>query len=157
MKDVKESKRVRKLVGVKVKQCYLNAFRVIQNVPEYAKADYVEGMAVLGGLPIEHGWVEKNGIIIDPTLPDDQGEYFPGLRFSGEYGLAEALQRFKSPELPFFYHFGWGGVDCPEFKGALIAAYRHAGWEEMAKRYEEYQPRYATEVLPDGRTALVLA
>ena len=157
MKDINESKRVKKVIRSKSKQCYLNAFRVVQNVPEYAKANYVEGMAVLGGLPIEHGWVEKDGVIIDPTLPEDQGEYFPGLRFSGENGLAEALQHFKSPELPFFYHFGWGGVDCPEFNAALIAAYRHAGWEEMAKRYEEYQPRYATEVLPDGRTALVLA
>jgi len=79
---------------------------------QYAKADYVEGMAVLGGLPIEHGWVEKEGVIIDPTLPDDQGEYFPGLRFQGECGLAKALQRFKRRELPFFYHYGWGGVDC---------------------------------------------
>jgi hypothetical protein len=141
MKDNAESKRVRKIVGVKAKQCYLNAFRVIQHVPEYADADYVEGMAVLGGLPIEHGWVEKDGIVIDPTLPDDEGEYFPGLRFAGERGLSKALQRFKSPELPFFYHFGWGGVDSPEFKTALIAAYRHAGWEDMAKRYEEYKPQ----------------
>lgn len=155
MKDIAESKRVGKLVRSISKQCYLNAFRVVQNVPGYAKADYVEGMAVLGGLPIEHGWVEIDGVIVDPTLPMHQGEYFPGLRFSGEYGLAEALQRYKSTELPFFYHFGWGGVDSPEFKAALIAAYRHAGWEDMAKRYEEYEPQFACEDSPDGRTAVV--
>ncbi len=157
MKDIAESKRVGKLVRSISKQCYLNAFRVVHNVPEYAKADYVEGMAVLGGMPIEHGWVEIDGVIVDPTLPMHHGEYFPGLRFSGQYGLAEALQRFKSTELPFFYHFGWGGVDSPEFKAALIAAYRHAGCDEMARQYEEYQPRFATKVLPDGYTAVVLA
>jgi hypothetical protein len=156
MKDVKESKRARKLVGAKAHRCYLNAFRVIQEVPEYANADYVEGMAVLGGLPVEHGWVEKDGIIIDPTLPDNDGVYFPGIRYRGGYGLSLALQHFNNTELPFFRQCGWGGVDSPEFKAALVAAYRHAGCEEMAKWFEEYQPR-GNEILPDEKTTLALA
>jgi hypothetical protein len=116
-------------------------------------------MAILGFLPIEHGWVEKDGVIVDPTLPLDKGVYFPGLRFKGQRGLAEALRIAKpgyTTELPIFYRFGWGGVDSPEFRAALIAAYRHAGLEGMAKQYEEYQPSCDTEVLPNGELVLVV-
>lgn len=143
-KNTVESQRVGKLVRAKTHQCYLNAFRVIQNVPEYADADYVEGMALFDFFPIEHGWVEKDGVVIDPTLPLDQGVYFPGLRFQGQRGLADALQirkRYRTAEdLPIFYRFGWGGIDSPEFRAALIAAWRHFGDEKMAKQYEDYQP-----------------
>ena len=145
MKDTVESKRVGKLVRAKHKQCYYNAFHVIQHVPEYANADYVEGMAViLGGLPLEHGWVEKDGVIVDPTWPETNAVYFAGLRFRGGRGLAEALQIPKPDrsweDFPFFYRFGWGGIDSPEFRAALIAAYRHAGMEDLAKRYEDFKP-----------------
>ena len=89
MKDKEESARARRLMRAKPKQCYVNAARVVLNVPEYAQADYVEGMAVIGGaMVIEHGWVEKDGVIIDPTLPHDDLDYFPGLRFEGQRGLA---------------------------------------------------------------------
>ena len=153
MKDIVESQRVGKLVRARAKQCYRNAFRVIEEVPEYANADYVEGMAIFAFFPIEHGWVEKDGVIVDPTLPLKQGVYFPGLRFTGQRGLAEALRITKpeyTAELPIVYRFGWGGIDSPEFRAALIAAYRHAGLESMAKQYEDYQPRRSKERLPDG-------
>ena len=121
--------------------------------------DYVEGMAVFGGLPVEHGWVEKDGVIVDPTLPLKPGVYFPGLRFRGELEVAEALRIPKATytsDLPIFYRFGWGGVDSPEFRAALIAAYRYVGLENMAKQYEDYEPLYATEVLPNGEMVLVV-
>ena len=153
MKDKIESQRVGKLVRAKHKQCYYNAFHVVMNLPEYANADYVEGMAVFGGLPIEHGWVEKDGVIVDPTLPDRDGVYFPGLRYHGDRGLAEALRTPKPhrswEDFPIFYRFGWGGVDSPEFRAALVAAYRYAGMEDMAKRYEEYGTRCGRKVLPN--------
>ena len=144
-KDKEESKRAGKLVRARRRECYYNSFRVIMNVPEFAKADYVEGIAVVGGLPIEHGWVERDGVVIDPTLPSKEAAYFPGLRFTGRVGLADAMQ-IPRPErteedFPIFYRFGWGGIDSPDFRTALIAAYRHAGMEAMAKRYEEYTPR----------------
>ena len=69
MKDIAESKRVGKLVRAKARQCYYNAFHVVENLPDYFYADYVEGIAILGSLHIEHGWVEKDGVIVDPTLP----------------------------------------------------------------------------------------
>ncbi len=159
MKNCEESKRVGKLVRAKAQQCYANAMRVVMEVPEYASADYVEGMAVSDGLPIEHGWVEVDGVILDPTLPTKQIEYFPGLRFRGGLELAKALHIPKArwmKDLPIFYRFGWGGIESPEFRAAIVAAYRHLGWEETAIRYETYEPAYATDVMPDGRKVLVI-
>ena len=146
-KDVAESKRTRKLVVAKAKQCYLNAFRVIQEVEEYADADYVEGIVVIEGvMVIEHGWVEKDGVIVDPTLPSDDIVYFAGLRFRGQRELAEGLQIPKPPrttdDFPIFYRFGWGGIESPEFRAALVSANRYAGMEDLAKRYEEWKPCY---------------
>ena len=144
-KDVAESARVGRKVRAKVSQCFLNAWRVIQHVPDYANADYVEGLAVCkSGLCIEHGWVEKDGVIVDPTIHTDDMVYYPGLRFKGQRGQAEAL-RIPKPErtddeLPIFYRFGWGGIDSLEFRAALIAAYRFMGAEELARRYENYKP-----------------
>jgi hypothetical protein len=112
----------------------LNAYRVIQYVPGYAGADYVEGIAVFGLVPIQHGWVEKDGVIVDPTLPLKPAVYFPGLRFKGELGLSLALQRFETAELPFFHQLGPYGIDSPEFRAAAIAAYRF-----VAMQYEEHQ------------------
>ena len=92
-KNTAESKRTAKLIRAKKKACYLNAFRVIQEVPGYQAATYVEGIVVQvmkgGGFPFEHGWVEKDGEVIDPTLPAHELVYFPGLRFVGVLGLAE--------------------------------------------------------------------
>ena len=152
MIDVQESVRVRRLVRSKPKQCYVNAARVILGVPEYKNADYVEGLAVLAKvMVIEHGWVEKDGVIIDPTLPHDGLQYFPGLRFRGQRGLAEAM-KIPKPErtqddFPVFYRFGWGGIDSPDFKEALVAANRYVGMEDLARRYENYDPEFATENL----------
>lgn len=144
-KNKEESSRVRKLIRAKAKQCYLSAFRVIQSIQEYADADYIEGMAVVDGvLPIEHGWVEMNGEIIDPTLPDDDLAYFAGLRFKGGLGIAKAFHIPKPDyceDLPIFYRFGWGGIDSPEFRAACVAAYRHAGNEFMALRYDTWSSK----------------
>jgi hypothetical protein len=91
-KNTSESKRAGKLIRAKKKACYLNALRVIREVPGSDAASYVEGIAVQGveggGFPFEHGRVEKGGGIIDPTLPSHELVYFPGLRFVGPRGLA---------------------------------------------------------------------
>lgn len=126
---------------------------MIWYVPEYNKADYVEGYAVIDGeFCIEHGWVEQDGVVIDPTLPHDDIVYFPGLRFTGGLGISEALRIPKEDwceELPIFYRFGWGGIESPEFRAAIVAAYRHAGMEDVAKRYEEYGLRSIAEATVD--------
>ena len=95
-------------------------------------------------MALEHGWVERNGVIVDPTLPTNELTYFPGLRFKGLRGLSKALQIPKpehtSEDLPIFYRFGWGGIESSVFRSALIAAYRFSGSEDLAKRYENYEP-----------------
>ena len=53
-------------------------------------------------------------------------------------GIADSRARGWE-ELSFFYRFGFGGIDSPEFRAARIAACRFAGMEDMAKRYEEYK------------------
>ena len=146
-KDVAESERTGRLVRAMRKQCYVNACRVVLNVPEYAEADYVEGIAVIKGvMVIEHGWVERDGVIVDPTLLRDNLVYFAGLRFRGQREIAEAMQIPKPPrttdDFPIFYRFGWGGIDSPEFRAALVSANRYVGNEVMAKQYEEWKPRY---------------
>ena len=133
-KNTAESKRAGKLIRAKKQCCYLNAFRVIQEVPGYRAATYVEGIVVQmvegGGFPFEHGWVEKDGEIIDPTLPSHELVYFPGLRFVGVLGLAEALAipkpAYTTEDFPIFYRFGWGGADSPEFSQAQREAYQLA-------------------------------
>ena len=68
---------------------------------------------------IEHGWLELDGEIIDPTLVADPVEYFAGLRFSERetWQLAGKLGGF-----PLFYGYGWGGWDSLEFRAAREAA-----------------------------------
>jgi len=130
-KNTAESTRAGKLIRAKKQACYLNAFRVIQEVPGYQAATYGEGIAVqAGGFSFEHGWVEKDGEIIDPTLPSHKLVYFPGLRFVGLRGLAEALAipkpDYTTEDFPIFYRFGWGGADSPEFSQARRDAHRLA-------------------------------
>jgi hypothetical protein len=98
----------------------------------------------VSGLPFEHGWVEKEGMIVDPTLPSKDLVYFPGLRFRGLRGLAEALGIPKpktTKDLPIFLRFGWGGINSPEFRSALIAGYRFSGYEDLARLYEGYEAK----------------
>ena len=140
-KDIAESMRVADVVRAAGQQCYRNAFRVIKKVPEYSNADYVEGIATFDkDGPIEHGWIEKKGVVVDPTLPQDEMVYFPGLRFTGREGLKRAM-RIPKPKVtrdfvPIFYRFGWGGRTSPAMLAAWAAAFHHLGWEDSAKRYE---------------------
>lgn len=74
-----------------------------------------------------------------------------GLRFRGRRGLAEAM-KIPKPErtqddFPVFYGFGWGGIDSPDFRSALVAANRYVGMEDLAKRYEGYGQTGRMEIL----------
>ena len=82
-KNVDRSTKLKRAVRAKPKQCFANAWDAIETQEEYKHATYVEGMAVDGQLVFEHGWVEHEGEIIDPTLPGADMAYFPGLRFKG--------------------------------------------------------------------------
>lgn len=49
--------------------------------------------------PIEHGWIEQNGTIIDVTLPDDKGIYIP----ANSWTFSEAFKKVgdEGATLPF--------------------------------------------------------
>src|SRR5437764_577654 len=131
MKNTQESGRVARHPSVRAtpKNCYLNALRVVQHIPGYEQAWYVEGLAVLPiGFAVEHGWVERGGDVVDPTPPphDEGVVYFPGLRFRCCQGIAEALNTPKprwTKDFPLFYRHGWGGHDSPDFRAAREAAW----------------------------------
>jgi hypothetical protein len=116
-----------KRIRAKPQQCYYNAFKTMFYCTEFETATYVEGI-VHDVISIEHAWIEFNGEIIDPTLPQTELIYFPGLRFEGLLGLSNALQLPKPDlceDLPFFNRFGWGGKDSPEFRAAWAASMRY--------------------------------
>ena len=122
-----------KRVGAKKRQCYRNAFNVVTYCPEFANATYVEGIVVPVKQPflIEHGWLEIENQIVDPTLKDAHWKYFPGLRFEGQAGLAKGLRLPKSDgdDLPLFYRFGFGGRYSEEFRLA----------RQLAMKFQEAQ------------------
>jgi hypothetical protein len=78
------------------------------------------------GWQFEHGWIEADGEIIDPTLPSDDLIYFPGLRCKGQFGIAKMMVATKSVSVPFFYAFGLGGQDLPSFVEARKQALAYA-------------------------------
>ena len=117
-----------KRIDIRPSQCYHNAVQAILHCPEYERAGYIEGIAHCG-FGMEHGWLELDGHIIDPTLPTDRMVYFPGLRFEGAQGLSTVLKFFKpkgTQDLPIFYRFGFGGHNSPEFRSAREAERRYS-------------------------------
>jgi hypothetical protein len=128
-KDVEASRRAKKLISSVQMACWFNARRLIEVVDEFADAALVEGYAVSAeeGTYFEHGWVVHRGTIIDPTLPDKDYEYFPGLEFIGRESIAGfdrvSLQDSRrTREDPFFHAFGWGGQHSLHMKKANKAA-----------------------------------
>lgn len=141
-KDFFESARVGRKVRAATKQCWFNARKVVQKLDDYAEASYVEGWAILNRFPIEHGWIVHEGRIIDPTLPDKEGMYFPGLEFRGRRGMEEFLataQGKKCRKSPFFFAFGWGGMMSPSFRKCYEDAMAH--FRHEATCHENGRPR----------------
>lgn len=128
-KDREASRRAKKLISSVPKACWFNARRLIEVVDEFAGAALIEGYVVSAekGSQFEHGWVVHGGKIIDPTLPDEDYEYFAGLEFVGRESIAVfdrvSLQDSRrTREDPFFHAFGWGGQDSPHMRNAHKAA-----------------------------------
>lgn len=123
-KDRVESHRAGRAVRAAVKQCWFNARKVVLKLEDYANASYIEGWVVDldGGSMMEHGWVVRNGKVIDPTLPHKNYAHFPGLEFKGRKGIQEFLDTplgRKHRRDPFFYAFGWGGGESPGYVKAF--------------------------------------
>jgi hypothetical protein len=131
-----------KRTGVKPNQCWYNSFKTMFYCKEYEHdAVYVEGILVdVSGFCTEHGWLEIDGQIVDPTLPNDDGIYFPGLRFRGMPELSRAMQNTKDRQpdgVPIFSAYGWDGSESPEFltarrtAKAFLSAVRLMGWHSV--------------------------
>lgn len=121
-KDVAESRRVGKAVRAQRKRCWFNARNAILKLKDYAEASYCEGWVRFSGGNCEHGWIVKDGVIIDPTLPDQEVIYFPGLEFVGRAGIAEFLatpQGRRQRHYPFFCAFGWHGKHSASYMRAF--------------------------------------
>jgi len=119
-KNYEESHRLSDLIWSDPNLCYHNSFLVLLDISGYQDATYVEGIAVNeAGLMIEHGWIEKDNEVLDPTLPFEQMTYFPGLRFDGLVEISKAMHSIPKSDgtdedFPIFYRFGWGGKDSEE-------------------------------------------
>ena len=152
-KDIGQSRALAKRIRSRQKQCFFNSWRVIERLDQYAEAIYVEGLAInlRSRLLFEHAWIEHEGVLLDPTLPEGNLVYFPGLRCVGRNGLAEAAalptlelggfvigvdgaaKAAASPDLrgcgngpPIFFKFGFGGYEHQGFRAARKAAERFA-------------------------------
>jgi hypothetical protein len=138
-KDKAESRRVGRAIRAAVKQCWFNARKIVLKLPHYAAASYIEGWVVNeeDGVLMEHGWVVRNGKVIDPTLPDRDFAYFAGLEFKGRKGIQEFLNTplgKKHKNDPFFFAFDWGGYKSPGY----MKAYHDA--MEYQKRFIKPRP-----------------
>ena len=132
------------IVGSDPNQCYWNARKVIRSLPDYSEASYVEGYLVTqDGAIFEHGWMIKDGKIVDPTVLDD-ATYFPGLEFIGREQIRAFLQTewgSKFHGRPFHRAFGDFGFESPGFVQAflqarqwLLARFGDAGMEAAAAK-----------------------
>lgn len=135
-KNVDRSKKLKRAIHAKARECWTNAWDAITTLTEYKNATYVEGVIVAYGDVVEHGWIEHEGQIIDPTLLDANITYFPGLRFKGRDGLDSTWDipgyMESGVQLPVYLRFGSGGGDSPEFLKAIVDACRFAGMNELA-------------------------
>lgn len=93
---------------------------------DHAGASYIEGWAVCdSGMLIEHGWLVRDGVLLDPTLPTGVDAYFPGLEFRGRQEIKDfyATPRGKKCRTsPLFYAYGWGGRFSPTMRKAQFDA-----------------------------------
>jgi hypothetical protein len=65
------SLEIAKAIDAQLGQCYYNAFRALAMVS--SNPVYVQGLATspkLSYIPLDHGWIEDKGKIIDPTWYD---------------------------------------------------------------------------------------
>jgi len=112
--------QVKRLIKSVPKQCYKNAFMAINRIDLLAGALYVEGWGVTEGihsLAIEHGWIELNNKIIDPTIPGEILEYYPVKKYTRDE-MRAAYQ--KNNELPFMWAAKNNYSDCKKARDLAL-------------------------------------
>ena len=103
-------------------------------------------LAVVNGLPMEHGWIVRDEVVIDPTLPDAEVVYFPGREFQGRDGIARvpgvpARQRMQ--EVAVLLCLRLGGCHSPSFYQAQADAWNSV--RAVAGSHEGDQTSEASE------------
>lgn len=95
-----------------LKDCYRNAIRAAgYTAPAGRPLFYVEGFTDAGIMPVEHGWLELDGQIVDPTLPLWASEAPPRYYFAAyKWTIKQAIDILSSHEaggacLPIFARY----------------------------------------------------
>ena len=114
--DYQLSVDIAQQVSAQPKHCWHNSILGQQVLPN---ALYIEGWIVVPeGVVIEHGWLEMESKIVDPTLvpriheESEVPRYFSGIYYTVEESF-EGLEATDG-ELPLVYRDGcWGRVTAP--------------------------------------------
>ena len=120
--DFDTSAKLAGLIQAMPRQCWKNAIKALPLLPG---GRYVEGCLV-DGFPIEHGWCEWEGKIVDPTLYNDLETpyfYLPGVKYTFEDVVKRVPK--KSVTLPLVYHekgAGFGGFGVKSYLDAYNQA-----------------------------------
>lgn len=120
------SQQAAELVKAQPKACWRNAILAQQH---YSKANYVEGWVVSRGVVIEHGWLEMEDKVIDPTLISrlnndaEPPTYFPGVRYTCEEAFDVLAER--EGELPLVCRDGHWGRETPPYMLAYCDAWEY--------------------------------
>ncbi len=129
------------------KECWRNSFIMAASIKLHIPVEdgpvyYCEGWAVhqaIPGLrlPLEHGWLEIRGKIVETTWDDstyDSAVYFPVVRFT----IREALELVEKQDghLPILMPFGGDYLppDTTQIQAAQYSAHVYAYGEEVMNR-----------------------
>lgn len=127
--DAELSQQVVQLIESLAQDRWRKAWCALQWMPELAAGEYVEGYVITADnhIVFEHGWVELDGRIIDPSFPAGHLAYFPGLRFD-RAGAHQAVA--DDLDLPVMWR-----CDAGQYAACMLA---HVGaWDYIIARWPE--------------------
>jgi hypothetical protein len=112
--DRELSRRIAASLATPSHSAWLKAWQVLKSDSILGNGLYVEGWAVTSDdlLAIEHGWLEVDDRIVDPSCWDRDLAYFPGMQFD----KGQVLQALAAhPKLPITGHGGARLWDNPAY------------------------------------------
>ncbi len=127
--DRELSEQAAQLIAGLAESCWRNAWCSLQWMPELAAGQYVEGYAIMptNHIVVEHGWVELNGRVIDPSYPNGHVAYFAGLRFD-RAGAQQVVE--DGLDLPVMWR-------CDERQYAACMRAHVRAWDYVIARWPE--------------------
>lgn len=116
------SRRLAESTATKPRSAWRTAWRALQSHTDLENGFYVEGWAAPldGSRVFEHGWLEIDGRIVDPTRWESQLAYFPVLRFDRDQVCDASANR---PELPVTWRYASRQRINPAYRRAWHAAH----------------------------------